>query len=397
MHETELQILNSATINRNACDKVMALDKSYFFIDSSKKIFQVIHDLYCSGQEIDLPSISVNIEDKRIITELAKSQTVRNIDYLIQQLKDRKHRHEIQMNATDLYHSVKDGMEYEEFVNNIIALNDSKNSQSDDWFDLSDFDGLELKKIFQRSRYLKTGIDVIDEKIVGLFRKHISIIAGRPGLGKTTLALQIAKQYKTLFFSLEMTRQELYSKLLSADSDVEVWKIETRRYNEAEEKRVFESHKKMCTDLNITVFDQDASFGKIINYMNSMVRMKKPELVVVDHIGLIGGAPGENENARLTNISRSLKLVAMRNDISMLVLSQFSRDVEKNRREPVLSDLRGSGSLEQDAGLVLFLHEDKDEDFKIICAKNKKGRTGNIKEIIFDKQYSRFEEYYGVT
>jgi len=141
------------------------------------------------------------------------------------------------------------------------------------------------------------------------------------------------------------------------------------------------------------VFDKNVTYASLINYANVFIKLKQPELMVIDYIQLVPGASGENQNLRISETSRALKLLAMNHNIPLLILSQLNREIEKSKREPVLADLRDSGALEQDASLVIFLHPVDEDKMNIIVAKNRKGRTGKIEDkIYFDKQYSRFND-----
>jgi len=403
MIETEINIINSAIMDDNNLIKLMMLSPDYFTNDMTRLSMEIMKDCYQNGQKVGYACLLADMQARKVdndkannfITMLVKTPHVSNFDYLLNILQKEKNKKDLMLSSVDLYKALKAGdIQHEDFIDKIIEIKDRQLTGKDDnYFELNNFSDDEIEDIFKRSRFIRTGLPSLDEKISGLWRGQTNIIAGRPGSGKSTLGIQIAQKYNTLFFSLEMTRHEIYAKILCSHSEVESWKIESKRFTEEEGARIKFQHKDICNKLKMIVFDKNVTYASLINYANVFIKLKQPELMVIDYIQLVPGASGENQNLRISETSRALKLLAMNHNIPLLILSQLNREIEKSKREPVLADLRDSGALEQDASFVIFLHPVDEDKMNIIVAKNRKGRTGKIEDkIYFDKQYSRFND-----
>ena len=195
-----------------------------------------------------------------------------------------------------------------------------------------------------------------------------------------------------MFFSLEMVKQEIYAKILARHTSIDSRRIMRNILNDVERLRLIKKHEELKKSIRLMLFDTEMNLKTLVYYINHFVRHKKPDMVVVDYIQLIYGAPGENENVRISTISRTLKLLAMKHKIPVVALSQLSRSSARENRAPQLQDLRGSGSLEQDANIVIFLHENEEGRTEIVVAKNRMGRVGKVLGLDFEKSYSRFAD-----
>jgi len=247
---------------------------------------------------------------------------------------------------------------------------------------------------------VKTGLPEVDDKIMSLRPGGLYVLAARPGVGKTSLALKIVSNiagaedldHGVLFFSLEVDRIDLMKKLLAAISKVDFKSIDTGMVKEEEFAAIQEAGNR-CKNWKLhlmDVSDLTAQGLRSVVKRHMLESQGKLRLVVLDYLQLLGASkPDSNEYEKVSEISRILKLIAMDMKIPVLALSQMSRESEKGQsstpREPRLSDLRGSGSIEQDADAVIFMHrvdsgEGQDGDsvrhVKIIIAKNRFGPTG---------------------
>jgi len=256
---------------------------------------------------------------------------------------------------------------------------------------------------------LTTGFVDLDRIIMGLNKSDLILIASRPGMGKTAIALNIAlhvarKSEKSVaVFSLEMSREQLAMRLLSSDAFIDGKRLHTGRLNDVEWRRLAEAAK-VISEAKLLIND-DASLT--VTEMNAQCRrVTDLGLVVIDYMQLMSAATnergyrGENRVQIVTEISRTMKVMAKELNVPIICLSQLNRDNEKrakNDRRPQLSDLRESGSIEQDADIVMGLYRDDyyNEDSEVpniaecIVLKNRRGETGTI-QLRWDPEYTSF-------
>lgn len=246
-------------------------------------------------------------------------------------------------------------------------------------------------------RGVPSGFKGLDNKLAGFQKSDLIILAARPSVGKTSLALDIARKAATIhntpvgIFSLEMSSQQLVDRMLAAESQVDAWKLRTGHKLSLEHD--FAPLREAMERLDKAPIYIDDTPGNNILKMRSVARRLKSEkglgLIIVDYLQLMiptTSRHSDNVVQQVTEISHSLKNLARELEVPVIALSQLSRDVEKRGGEPRLSDLRDSGSIEQDADVVLFIHrEDRfNEDksiamkAKIIIAKHRNGATGEV-------------------
>lgn len=242
----------------------------------------------------------------------------------------------------------------------------------------------------QDHRGLQMGFRDLDSLTLGLGNSNLVIVAGRPSMGKTSLAMQIAEQVSrdssVAIFSLEMTRREIAGRML--------------RYHR---QALGDSAYDHINDLKIHIDDTPAvTVGHILSRCRRIKRQHGLSLIVVDYIQLMRG-DGDNRNQEIGSISRGLKGIAKEFDVPVIALSQLSRKVEeRSDKRPVMSDLRESGEIEQDADLILFVYRDEVYDdasdakgtAEIIARKNRNGPVGDCR-LTFDGAFTRFGNYDG--
>lgn len=253
-------------------------------------------------------------------------------------------------------------------------------------------------------RGIRTGFAGIDNKLAGLQKSDLIILAARPSMGKTALALDIARQSavqygtKVGIFSLEMSSQQLVDRMLSSQSRVDAWKLRTGKLSvDAEFSKIQEAMAQLSA---ADIFIDDTPASTVLT-MRSIARKLKSEhgldLIIVDYLQLIH--PTKNYDSmvnQVTEISRALKQLARELEIPVLALSQLSRAVEQRGGRPRLSDLRDSGSIEQDADVVMFIHRedkinvdsDKPNIAEILIEKHRNGATGSLELYYDDKKVS---------
>ena len=255
-------------------------------------------------------------------------------------------------------------------------------------------------------RGVPTGFHDLDQYLSGLQKSDLIILAARPSMGKTTLALDIARQAAlnhgtpTVIFSLEMSTQQLVDRMLAAQARVNAWNLRTGNLtSETEFSKIRDSLDALS---KAPIFIDDLAGNSIVR-MRSVCRRIRAEhgigLIIVDYLQLMSTSKNyDNMVNQVTEISRSLKALAKEFDVPVIALSQLSRAVESRGGRPRLSDLRDSGSIEQDADVVMFIHrEDKGKDesektniAEILIEKHRKGPTGKI-ELYFDEKTTTFQ------
>jgi len=270
-------------------------------------------------------------------------------------------------------------------------------------------DFIELKEILAESferleEFVKKGIHLrgvptgfleLDNKLSGMQPSNLLILAARPGIGKTTLALNIAlnvvmkDKFPVGFFSLEMSKEELVDRLLVGQADIDAWRLKTGRLSEDDYKRLTEA----MGDLSEAPIYIDDTPGQSILEMRTKARKLKAErdikFLIVDYLQLAdSGRKFDSRVQEVSFVSQGLKNLARELRIPILAVSQLSRAVEqRGTRKPQLADLRESGAIEQDADVVMFLyHEEESEDLldqnkrmvRLYIAKHRNGPTGEI-------------------
>lgn len=245
-----------------------------------------------------------------------------------------------------------------------------------------------------RLRGLPTGFFDLDKKLGGLQKSDLVILAARPSMGKTSLALDImryvAVHTKTPvgIFSLEMSKDQLVDRLLAAQTDIDFWKIRTGQLEDEDFEKLQEG---MGILAEAPIYIDDAAGGNIMEIRTKARRLQAEHelgLIIVDYLQLMAGRNTDNRVQEVSEISRSLKILARELNVPVLALSQLSRGVESRPdKMPQLSDLRESGSIEQDADIVMFIYREdmyKAPDApdtglaKILIKKHRNGPTGDI-------------------
>jgi len=244
-------------------------------------------------------------------------------------------------------------------------------------------------------RGVSTGFVDLDNKLAGMQDSNLLILAARPGIGKTTLSLNIALQAATKnkipvgFFSLEMSKEELVDRLLVGQADIDAWRLKTGRLSDDDYKRLTEAMGELSES---PIFIDDTPGASILEMRTKARKLKMEKnikLLIVDYLQLVdAGRRFDSRVNEVSFVSQNLKNLARELKIPVLAISQLSRAVEqRGTRKPQLSDLRESGSIEQDADVVMFLYlEQESEDIldqnkkiiKLYIAKHRNGATGEM-------------------
>ncbi len=432
--EAEMSVLGVAFLNKNALTKICEeLYPDMFYSDANRKLFEAIKNLYDQKIPLDTTTIIDELDKKKnlnaiggleYISEVIDSvATAANLDYYIKIVKEKAIIRNLIDTATEI---VTDAYEEDENVTEILdnaekkILNISKSRQNSDFIHIRDAIAAaqeNLEKLAQNKSELTglpTGFYDLDRASAGLHPGELIIVAARPGMGKTAFALNIATyaaqntKQAVAIFNLEMPAEQLVNRMRSAVGQVDSYKIQTGKLNHEDWKRINEANSQLA-ETNIRIVD-DASItaAEIKAKCRSLANSEEGlGLVIIDYLQLItsGGKRPESRQQEVSDISRSLKTMAMELKVPVIALAQLSRSAEKRENnQPMLADLRESGSIEQDADMVLFINRndyykakeqlDKEKNVvaDIIIAKHRKGSTGKF-QLLFELNMSNFRNY----
>lgn len=425
--ESERALLGSIMLRSESLDDIMDIIRpDSFYSEKHRLIFKAIAELFSKREPIDLLTLSSRLKERELLdqtggmsylTELVNAvPSSANAEYYAQMIQ-KKHLMRKLIEASEHICTLgyDETSELDELLDNaekkIYEVTHSvsngnfieiKDALGEAWERLD-----RLHKSKDEFRGVPTGFKELDGKLAGLQKSDLIILAARPSMGKTALALDIARQaaiqhnVPVAIFSLEMSAQQLVDRMLAAESRVDAWKLRTGKLTLDSEFDKIRNSLEPLSKAPIFVDDQPANN---ILKMRSVVRRLKGEkklgLVIVDYLQLMvptNSRNSDNTVQQVTEISRSLKHLAREFDIPVLALSQLSRAVEQRGGRPRLSDLRDSGSIEQDADVVMFIHREdkyKEESEKpniaeILIEKHRNGPTGKI-ELFFDQNKSTF-------
>lgn len=423
---SEQAVLGSIMLRKDAIHEVEDMvTPDSFYVEKHKKIFQAMLDLFLKNEPIDMLSLSTKLEEKKILEAIGGNQYLAEIVNTVPSSANIKHYADIVQKK----YVLRSLIEAADYVSE-IAFEES-DDHMDDILDMAEkrifsvvsspknqkFVNLKdalpeayerLEKLHENKgmlRGLPTGFKDLDNMLSGLQKSDLIILAARPSMGKTTLALDIARmsgvlhEKSILIFSLEMSSQQLVDRMLSAESRVNAWNLRTGNLSS---DRDFSNLRDSLGKLAKAKIYIDDTPGNSIVRMKALSRRIKAEksldLIVVDYLQLMTTSKNYDSMVnQVTEISRSLKGLAKELDVPVLALSQLSRNVESRGGKPRLSDLRDSGSIEQDADVVMFIHSDdkgKDESEKtniveILIEKHRNGPTGKV-DLYFDLKTTTF-------
>lgn len=402
------------------------LSPESFYAEKHRIIFEAMMELHRRRDPIDMLTLSNRLEEKgqlesiggrTYLAELAGmvpssanakyyAETVKKKHVLRDLIRTAEHVSELGYQEEKALEEILDEAESKIYaVTNISSgkgIQNIKDALAEAWERIEEIhehkDGL---------RGVPTGFEGLDKMLSGLQKSDLIILAARPSVGKTTLALDIARRAAVNhnvpvgIFSLEMSSQQLVDRMLAAESSVDAWRLRTGSLSKDHEFAYLREGLDRLAKAPIFINDQA---GINIMNMRSAVRRMKSEhdlgLVIVDYLQLMTPMRSSDSMVQqVTEISRSLKGLAKDLDVPVLALSQLSRAVEQRGGKPRLSDLRDSGSIEQDADVVLFIHrEDKNPEntektglAEILVEKHRNGPTGVV-QLHFDDKHTTFRD-----
>jgi replicative DNA helicase len=426
--EAEKALLGSIMLRPDVVFDVLdSVNPDSFYSERHKVIFKAMLDLASKREPIDLLTVTTKLREQKelegiggtpYVSELLNTvPSATNVDYYAEIVRKKAVLRNL-INASnhigELAYSEEKELEHvleeaEKRMYNITNI--SKGQKLEKIQDLLDdaWDRFEkLQQSGQHTRGVPTGFIEIDNKLSGFQKADLIILAARPSVGKTSLALDFARHaavkenIPVAIFSLEMSKQQLVDRMVSAESRVDSWKLRTGKLSLDEDFASLQEAIARLAKAPITIDDQA---GNSIMRMRSVMRRYNSQhtdapigLVIVDYLQLMTTSKSyDNVVNQVTEISRSLKGLAKEFNVPVIALSQLSRAVEARGGKPRLSDLRDSGSIEQDADVVAFIHrEDKYQDnpekpniVEILIEKHRNGPTGRV-ELYFDDKKTSF-------
>lgn len=430
--EAEQSVLGAMIVDPQSIAEVATMVKpEFFYIPQHKEIYNAIITMFEINEVIDFVSLLEKLKSNRTydeaggkayLTQLVQTvPSAANVKTYIDILRERYYARALIGAAKGILKDIEE---------NAVSTDKLIESAEQRIYDIrtgNDKSGLtSIKDIIEQETYdrlskiadpethddyvgIPCGIGELDRMITGLNKSDLIILGARPSMGKTSMALNIARNVavdtgKTVcFFSLEMSRDQLAQRLLSSESGVDSAKLRTGDLT-ADEWTMLTRAGAHLSDTKL-YFDQTSDIT-VPEMKAKLRRMKKVDLVIIDYLGLMHSARRiENRVQEISEITRNLKIMAKEFNIPVIVCSQLSRGTEGKGKshKPGLADLRDSGSIEQDADIVLFLYrdayynneksseDDMSEESKSECiiAKNRHGETGRV-ELHWDAKHTRF-------
>lgn len=424
--DSEKAVLGSIMLRKDAMHEVEdVLTPDSFYAEKHKILFQAMLELSMKNEPIDVLSLSAKLSEQKTIDNIGGNQYLAEIVNVVPSSTNIKHYATI-VQKKYILRSLIEAADYvselafeegDDHMDDILDLAEKKifsvvsSPKNQKFTSLKDElpeAWTRLEKLHEHKdalRGLPTGFRDLDNLLSGFQKSDLIILAARPSVGKTTLALDFARKSAIMhgksigIFSLEMSSQQLVDRMLSAESRVNAWNLRTGRLSA---DREFSQLRDSLDRLSKAKIYIDDTPGNSIVRMKAVSRRLKAEkgldFIIVDYLQLMTTSKNYDSMVnQVTEISRSLKSLAKELDVPVLALSQLNRAVESRGGKPKLSDLRDSGSIEQDADVVMFIHREdrgKDESEKtniaeILIEKHRNGPTGKV-DLYFDEKTTTF-------
>ncbi len=438
-NEAEQAVLGGMIVYPDVCRIVFdeGLEKNDFYLDMHQELFKVMQEIYDSNKPVDVTTLTSRLQDLNILTmvggidyviQLADTSiSSANTRYYVEIIKRHAHARRLIDSANKVLEkgfqtsdSIDEIMDYAE--KEILAVTRNRKATEFKSSRLVVSNVMRelniLRSSDNRITGVKTGYIELDKKTNGFQRGDLIILAARPAMGKTAFALNLALNASfynpgaIAIFSLEMPAEQLMRRILSAKSFVESSKLRSGFINDEEFNKLNEAANEL---MGSKIFIDDSSNVKVAEIYSKCRKLKSEyglDLILIDYLQLISGSgkgSGDNRQQEISEISRALKGLAREMECPVIALSQLSRSVEtRSDKRPMLSDLRESGAIEQDADIVMFLYREeyykkaKDDEEETVeddpnatdktdvdIAKHRNGATGQV-SLAFQKAISAF-------
>lgn len=431
--EAEKAVLGSAFLSKTALQKICdELSPEHFYSEADAKIFETLQELNDEDKPIDITIVTNKLSEKKILSQVGNVEylseiidsvpSASNVEYYINIVKEKMIGRKIIETATDI---ANDAYVSEDSIYDVLENAEMKMLRIGNMRKTSEFQRIQdvayraqenLEKLAEQGSEitgLATGFSEFDKLTAGLQPSQFIIIAARPAMGKTAFALNLATYAAThsnksvAIFNLEMSAEQLANRILQSLGQIDGGKMRTGRLEHNDWKRLNEAISQL-SDTNLFLDDTPGiTIGEIRSKCRRLANSDKGlGLVVIDYLQLITGPSKSagNRQQEVSDISRNLKTMALELGIPVIALAQLSRAVEQREdKRPIMSDLRESGSIEQDADIVSFLYRDdyynkearRDDNASIsefIIGKNRSGPTTTV-ELLFKKDTSTFVNF----
>ncbi|MEO1519176.1 MAG: replicative DNA helicase [Cyanobacteria bacterium J06633_2] len=424
--EAEEAILGGILLDPEAIGRVLeVLQAEAFYINAHREIYQAAIALHSQGQPTDLMSITAWLSDRKLLDKVGgqsrlvqlvdRTITAVNIDQYAQLVMDKYFRRKLIQSGThiaQLGYETSSPLEHilDESEQTIFAITQDRPKQglvaTSDIL-ISTFADIENRAEGVALPGIPCGFYDLDAMTQGFQRSDLIITAGRPAMGKTSFVLNIARHISggpnkqpVAVFSLEMSKEQLVYRLLSAEAKIESGRLRSGRISQHEWGPLGHAISNLS---QLPIFIDDTP-NISVNEIRSKCRRLQAEqggaigLILIDYLQLMEGSGSENRVQELSKVTRSLKGLARELNVPIMALSQLSRGVEsRTNKRPMMSDLRESGSIEQDADLIIMLYRDEyynpdtpDRGIsEVIITKHRNGPVGTVK-LLFDPQFTQF-------
>lgn len=425
--EAEQSVLWSLLIDKDGFitigDILVAQD---FYEEANARIFEVMFELFRTNSPIDLITVKQSLEDKKILesiwgimylTELTEMvPTTANIFEYAQIVKNKAVLRRLIRSGNEIISSgymedtpINELLEKSEkslfavtqtFIKNkLVHINDILTQRFEEFAEIH-----ENPELVKKHR-LQTGFSNMDHKLTGLKWWDMVIVAARPSMGKTAFAMNLAQNIgfgkkKVAIFSLEMSKEQLTDRMIASAMGIDSWKLQKWELEDHEFSKIWEAME-MLSEADIYI--DDTAWGNLVDLKSKCRRLKMEtglNLIIIDYLQLMTNGNSMNRVQEVSEISRGIKSLARELDVPIIALSQLSRAVESRPdKRPVLSDLRESGSIEQDADIVMMIYrEDYYDEFSerkgitdIFIRKNRNGPIWSV-QLMFQKNNQKFVE-----
>ncbi len=428
--EAEKSVIGACFLSKSALQKACDnLDEEKFYDEKNGKIFSAIKKLYEEKTPLDITILTSELKKAKQLSEVGGVEyltevlnfvpTATNIDYYIKNVEEAALLRNLIDTATEI---ATEGYDSEEDVNDKLdnaerkILNIVKNRKTSEFKSIQDVmvkAQSNLEQLYEAKGEvtgLATGWADLDKVTAGLHENQFIIIAARPAMGKTAFALNLATNVAinsgkaVAIFNLEMGAEQLANRIISSLGQIDGYKLQTGKLLNDDWNRVYEAISQL-QDANMFIDDTPGvTVGEIRAKCRRLAASESGlGLVIIDYLQLVSGGRnyGANRQQEVSDVSRALKTMAMELHVPVIALAQLSRAVEgREDKRPLMSDLRESGSIEQDADIVSFLYredyykpelrrDDNSSISELIIAKHRNGPTTNI-QLLFKKNTSTF-------
>ena len=426
--EAETSVLGAIMLDKDAVVKVIdILDASDFYKPAHQSIYETLIELFEKSQPIDLLTVTSKLKEKKLFETIggpsylsdliAGVPSSAHISHYANIVREKRIRRDLIRASSEIHENVFKEEDFEGLLDSVEKriFGISQLSHQQKFIHIKEdipAANERMNRIHEDGNTLRgvaTGFKSIDDILSGLQKSDLILLGARPSVGKTTLALDIARLAAHAgnavgIFSIEMSREQIMDRLIAAEAQVPLWRLRTGRLQQELDLPLVQSAFNELSKLDIYV--DDAPSPNILQIRGMARRLQlenRLDLLVIDYLQLIQPrAENTSMVQQVTEISRGLKAIARELNIPVLALSQLSRAVaQRDIKRPRLSDLRESGSLEQDSDVVMFLYrEDRDKldtppeeqnTVEVMIAKHRNGPLGNIK-LKFDHEKVSFRE-----